>query len=331
MDSRQDELTPLEKIGPDGASSPRAGLVSVVMPAYRAERHIAETLESVRRQTYPHWELIVVDDASPDRTEDVVREFAARLSGHRVAWERNEANRGPSHSRNRAIGLARGEFFAFLDADDLWLEGYLEASLRALEESEADIVYSSAVMFEDATRVLLGVWGPTPRDLERFPEGLLSRPYILPSAAVVRRSVFERVGLFDSSLRGAEDLDLWLRCAAAGLKFVYLGGCRCLYRKGRSEAFSSNFASCTAWIVRALRKNQGLVSAIPPRTWRKHTAKVLALGGRHELAANPRQSRRLFFDAWRTTPVRIDFLGLAALACMPPVVRMLKRLYQAHV
>jgi len=91
-------------------------LVSVIIPAYNAENYIEKAIQSVLEQTYPNFEVIVIDDNSTDRTVDVVREFR----DERIKLLVNEQNMGPSYSRNRGIIEAKGEWIALLDSDDWW-------------------------------------------------------------------------------------------------------------------------------------------------------------------------------------------------------------------
>ena len=103
-------------------------LVSIIVPAYNAEKYIADAIESVLRQTYPYFELIIVDDASTDRTAEVVQSF----SDQRIKLIRHTSNKGPGAARNTAIEAARGKWIAFLDADDQWKANRLERLVDVL-------------------------------------------------------------------------------------------------------------------------------------------------------------------------------------------------------
>lgn len=105
-------------------------LVSIVMPTYNCGSLIAESIESVLAQTYPHWELLIVDDASRDNTEEVVQPF---LADPRVRYERLAQNSGADVARSRAMALATGDYVAFLDSDDLWLPEKLEQHLTFMQ------------------------------------------------------------------------------------------------------------------------------------------------------------------------------------------------------
>ena len=102
------------------------GLVSVIMPSYNTAKYIAETIESVRSQTYPYWELIIVDDCSTDDTDSVVAQY---LSDSRIRYLKNEKNSGAAISRNYALREAKGKWVAFLDSDDVWLPEKLEIQI----------------------------------------------------------------------------------------------------------------------------------------------------------------------------------------------------------
>ena len=101
-------------------------LVSIIMPSYNTAGFIAETIESVINQTYHNWELLIVDDCSPDNTDEVVKPY---LADTRIKYFKNEKNSGAAVSRNRALREAKGKWMAFLDSDDLWRSEKLEKQI----------------------------------------------------------------------------------------------------------------------------------------------------------------------------------------------------------
>src|SRR5712691_9085475 len=109
-----------------------AALVSIIMPAFNAQRYIAEAVQSVVAQSYPHWELLVVDDGSSDDTVRIAESFAQRDS--RVKLLRNAGRKGVSSARNTGIDRSEGEFVGFLDADDGYGPGSLEDRIRFLQK-----------------------------------------------------------------------------------------------------------------------------------------------------------------------------------------------------
>lgn len=299
-----------------GNSAPQVvpGLVTVVMPAYRADQYIGDALEGVARQRYASWELIVVEDASQGGTREAVEAFARQMPDRRVQYLRHSENRGPSAARNTAITHSRGEFLALLDADDRWLETHLEASIKTLRDQDADIAYSTVVTFRDETDLPTGVWGPTEEELRTFPASLVGRNFIAPSAAVLRRGTTETIGLFDEdpAIQSCEDLDYWLRAVEAGLKFARVPGCHCLYRKGNPDSGSGNLPRIIYRQTLVLARHFGK-GGIPARIWRRNLVYYRTAAGVLNLENDPRLAARCFLDAWRARPVRLDLVLLALL------------------
>lgn len=116
-------------------------LVSVIMPCYNMERFISDTIDSVRRQTYPHWELLIVDDASTDGTVGIVKKHCAQEE--RIQLVVKPIHSGIADTRNQCIKMANGRFLAFLDADDLWHPEKLEQQLQFMTERNIGFSYSS--------------------------------------------------------------------------------------------------------------------------------------------------------------------------------------------
>jgi GT2 family glycosyltransferase len=293
-------------------------LVSVIIPAYRADKYIGATLEGVRRQSNRSWEVVVVEDGSSGATEGLVEQFAASVPGRRVVYLRHCFNERLGPARNTAIRHARGEYLAFLDADDVWLESHLASHVAALDSSGAGLAYSTPVLYEDGTEVLLGVWGPTHDELRYFPNALFHRNFITPSAVVLRRRVCDEVGPFDAdpSIHGCEDLDYWLRCVSAGVKFTYVTGCHCLYRKGHAAAMTSNAVRITENLLNVLLRHYGM-GAIPLDVQRSGLAANFERLGAQCMDHSAMRALRQFCKAWVVHPNRRNLSRLvAAVAAM---------------
>ena len=116
------------------------GLVSVIMPSYNTAKYIAESIESIMNQTYPYWELIIVDDCSTDNTDSVVENY---LSDTRIRYLKNEKNSGAAISRNYALREAKGKWIAFLDSDDVWLPEKLETQIAFMLEKNCSFSYTN--------------------------------------------------------------------------------------------------------------------------------------------------------------------------------------------
>lgn len=142
------------------------GLVSIITPCYNAERYIAETIESVLGQTYPHWEMIVVDDGSSDSSADIAERYAAADARIRVS---RQANAGTACARNAAMREAQGRYIALLDADDVWEPLFLERQLAFMEEHRAICVCSAYRRINERSEEILHPTVPlpviTPRDM----------------------------------------------------------------------------------------------------------------------------------------------------------------------
>ncbi len=185
-------------------------LVSAIIPTYNRWPLVCESIDSALAQDYPNLEVIVVDDGSTDATaEELPRRY-----GDRVRYIRQE-NRGPSAARNAGIEAARGEFIAFLDSDDLWHPEKTSRQIAAIAgHEEYGFVYNTCnVLAPDGTKTSgvqyrsdYGVTG------DNFEVVLREEPTLTP-AMLVRKKALMRVGLFDPSIVGEEDKDLWLRLA----------------------------------------------------------------------------------------------------------------------
>lgn len=220
-----------------------APLFSILTAAFDAEPTVAATIDSVLAQTEPSWELIVVDDGSTDGTAAQVERYAG---DDRIRLVRQE-NRGLSGARNTALAVARGRLVALLDADDLYMPGYLAAMRAALErDSEAGFAYTDAWLLDDATgriarKTAMADQHPpasAPADSRELLRELIERNFVYV-AATVRREALEDVGPFDVSLPSLEDYELWLRLAAAGYRAARAEGVQAVYRR-RAGSLSSN-------------------------------------------------------------------------------------------
>jgi glycosyltransferase involved in cell wall biosynthesis len=187
-----------------------AGLVSVVIPCYNQAHFLEEAIESVLSQSYPDFEVIVVDDGSTDYTEKVASSYAA--ADQRVKLIRQK-NRGLAGARNRGLAESRGEYVVFLDSDDRLLEEALEVGVRELES------HPECAFVSGRCRFIAADGSPILRLEQEIVAGdphleLLSAGPILVPAVTYRRSAFEKVGGFDESYKAAEDYALYYRVAS---------------------------------------------------------------------------------------------------------------------
>ncbi len=203
-------------------------LVSVVIPVFNAERFLAETMESVFRQSYPDLEIIVVDDGSTDGSRQVIESFGARV--------RLEVgpNRGASAARNRGTALARGVFVQYLDADDLLAPKAIANRVEALHRSGADVAYSDWQRLEESGA---GEFTPaevvarTVESVDPVLEIALFTDFWCPPATLLyRRSIVEQIGGWNETLPVIQDARFLLDAALCGARFVHVPGVGAFYR-----------------------------------------------------------------------------------------------------
>ena len=194
--------------------------ISVCIPAYRAERYLEETLASLRAQTFTDWELIVVEDGSRDRTQEILRVFSEQ-GPQPVRYFRHDHNQGLSATRNTGFAQVQSSVLALLDADDLWRPSHLQRSWDTMINEEADLVFSGCDLFDSDTGRFLEKRCPAPGAMRDFPRSLHDgRMIIQPSTVLVKRSVMARSGGFNRQFPICNDLEYWFRLARLGARFA---------------------------------------------------------------------------------------------------------------
>lgn len=193
--------------------------VSVIIPAFNAAEFIAEALESVFGQTFPEYEVIVVNDGSPDTTA-----FEKSLAPYIdcLVYLKQE-NLGPSAARNAGVLKAQSEFVAFLDSDDVWEPNYFAVQMKALDEDPAlDLIYADALLTGEGVPPGLTFMKAAPSKGPVTFESLLhAECSVITSCVVARKAALLKAGLFDPEFVRSEDLHLWLRLAHSGAKLAY--------------------------------------------------------------------------------------------------------------
>lgn len=200
-------------------------LVSVVIPCFNAENYVAEAIDSVLSQTYPHIELIVVDDKSSDRSAEIIRTY-----GDKLKFKQNNHN-GACFSRNTGLALSQGEYVQFLDADDLLLPQKIEKQLPFLTSNQFDLVFCNGYLFGDdrPQRPIKKLQAlPSPTGIDPFIYCFLNG--FGTEGPLHRRSLLEKVGGFRVGLAGAQEFDLHVRLGAAGARLHKLNDYLFLHR-----------------------------------------------------------------------------------------------------
>lgn len=178
--------------------------VSVIITTYNRAAMVTEAVKSVLAQEMKDFELIVIDDGSTDETEERLSIYGSRLKYYQ------QENAGVSSARNRGLESARAPLVAFLDSDDLWLPAKLQVQHKyMMEHPEVHICQTEEIWWRNGRQV-------NPKRHHRKPSGDIFRRsldlcLVSPSAVMMRRELFEKVGYFDEELPAAEDYDLWLR------------------------------------------------------------------------------------------------------------------------
>ena len=202
------------EVVPQTLATSRVPRVSIIIPCYKTAGLVADTLRSVYEQTYKDFEVVLVNDGSPDtpQLEQAIAPWRERLT-----YVHTE-NCGLAGARNNGIRAARGELIALLDSDDMWEPNYLDVQVRMLDaRPDVDIVYPTAMIFGDFP------------GLTEFPRShgdvnfisLVQERCVVMVSVLARRKALEGAGLFDSDLRSCEDFDMWLRCVKNGSRIIY--------------------------------------------------------------------------------------------------------------
>jgi glycosyltransferase involved in cell wall biosynthesis len=230
--------------------------VSVIIPCYNTAQYVAEAVGSAFAQTYSDYEVVIVNDDSPDTVE---LELALTPWWDKIVYVKTE-NCGLAGARNNGIRAAKGELIALLDSDDIWEPNYLEVQVRKLDENpSADVVYPRTLIFGD---------GPGSGTRSRASRGEVTFISLIQEACSVcvsvlaRREALERVGLFDSSFRSCEDFDMWLRCVKSGSRIIYHDQVLVRYRR-RKDSLSSDPVWMRGHAAKVLMKMRDTVQMTP--------------------------------------------------------------------
>ena len=230
-------------------------LVSVIIPAYNCERFLRDAVKSVLDQKYSPLEIIIVDDGSTDGTANVAKSFTETVR------YLHQTNQGPAAARNRGIEHAQGSLIAFADADDLWPANKLDQQLPYLiRDPKIDIVLGRI------QQVQLSETENGQTQSEEFAEPAFS---VNLGSAIIRKSVFERVGMFDETMRYSEDVDWFMRAREAGATIVTIDAVTLFYRQheqNMTRGKNTSELNVLKALKRSLdrrREQSGVAAALP--------------------------------------------------------------------
>ena len=247
-------------------------LVSVIIPTYNRGWIVKEAIDSVLDQDFSDYELIVVDDGSDDNTREILGAYGTAIT------VLQQPNRGVSAARNRGIAAAAGGLIAFLDSDDLWLPGKLKTQVKFFEENaDAVVNQTQEIWIRNGIRV-----NPKKRH-HKFSGMIFERSLALclvsPSAVMIKKSLFEAVGVFDENLPACEDYDLWLRISCRYP--VHLNDFPLIIKRGGHDDQLSKAAGLDKYRIQSLMKiiDSNLL------TPQQYQAAVITLKGKSEVYA----------------------------------------------
>ncbi len=234
-------------------------LVSVIIPTYKHQEFVLATLDSVFAQTFTDYEVIVVNDGSPDDTAALLKPLA---EAGRIRYI-EQKNAGQSAARNRGIAEAQGEFIALLDDDDLWPPDKLEWQVQTLRENtDVVLVYGGASLVKPEFIITeADSLGPVlhpdkePSQGNAYREFMVTHPLCSPGQTLIRTSAVKQVGGFDEAIWGADDYDLHIRLSKVG-DFIYQKR-HALYYRMHSENASKNFRRHYRNVCAVRRKHLG--------------------------------------------------------------------------
>jgi len=208
-------------------------IVSILTPVYRGEQFISRAIESALGQSYPYIELIIVNDGSPDNCFALIQPY---LSDRRIKYI-EQANAGVAAARNTGIRAASGELIALLDQDDIWLPRKLERQVAYLQENpDVGLVHTKCAYIDNNENIIdLGESNNWPADPQsRTLSGIFKMNPIAAVTAVMRRCCLDAIGLFNETLQGTDDYELWIRMSTR-FQIGYIPEILALYRLHESN------------------------------------------------------------------------------------------------
>jgi teichuronic acid biosynthesis glycosyltransferase TuaG len=226
--------------------------VSVIMPAYNAQRYIGESIESVIGQTWQNWELIIVDDGSHDRTANIVQQYQS--NDNRIKYFYQE-NSGQGKAKNTGIRHSKGDYIAFLDSDDLWLKEKLEISVDAIKSGNFALIFTDCYILKNGEKNIsgLGTMGVS-SDIYEGRSGILTFLYSnrIPNLTVLikRKAMIEAGEFIDWKV--AEDYEMWLRMLKNGCVFKAIPNVLSIYRM-HDESITAKDRHATFEVIKIIK------------------------------------------------------------------------------
>jgi teichuronic acid biosynthesis glycosyltransferase TuaG len=206
-------------------------LISIIIPAYNASKFLLETLESVKKQTYTNWEIVLVNDCSLDNTIELVNQFLKNITNP-IKLISNETNSGVSVSRNVGVANASGFWLALLDSDDVWLPNHLETLMNEVTKDPlVNVVYAGCLVFLDTVEKIVFKQVITEDMLNDFNVSLFTHQIgINPCTVLLNKNSWNSIGGMVKNLNHAEEKEMFISLAKRGAKFKFTEQHTALYR-----------------------------------------------------------------------------------------------------
>lgn len=279
--------------------------ISVIIPTYNRADLLPRAINSVLNQTFQDFELIIVDDGSTDNTKQVVQEFQNKDSRIKYIWQENSG--GPAGPRNIGIRHSEGEYIAFLDSDDEWLLEKLEKQLKLFKNSKKKnlgFVGCNALIVNEKTGIKKKYNTPTYHNDEIFFKKLLENNFIYSvGSLMIRKEVFNNIGLYDESLTTGEDWDLILRIAQK-YSFDFIPKSLFIHHFHSSASLTNN-VSVVIWdknLRRILEKHKEYYLAHP----KVYSVQLIHNGIAYILLGNDlRKGRNAFLKSIKFNPLNV--------------------------
>ena len=304
-------------------------VISVIIPTYNSDKYISEAIHSVLRQTCTEYEIIVIDDGSTDSTRQIIENNFPQIRYFYIP------NQGVSKARNYGIQRARGEFIAFLDADDLWLPEKLGKQLKLfMADQELMLAFTAHRVFNDN-----GFKDLNFSKNERLMKGdvvknIFLYSHVTTSTVMVRRQVFQEIGYFEENLKAAEDDNLWMRIA---LKFrIHLLDEVLVHYRWTENSLSRSEYNLLDGVLKNIdlieKKYPDLRKRLGRATIRRKMSNIYAYYGYYLFnIGNYAMSRRYYFRSIALYP-KINRLIYCFISMFPPAIiektRSIKRKYK---
>jgi glycosyltransferase involved in cell wall biosynthesis len=287
-------------------------IVSIVIPTFNRAGMIHRAIESVKLQTFNDWELIVVDDASTDITEEIIRTYVR--DDKRIRYIKHEKNQGGSAARNSGIEKSKGSYIALLDDDDRWYPEKLRLQVDVSKNyPEAGFIYSGFCYVDYETDQIIK--SVIPRYQGNVSSIILKSNIIGSPTPLIRNECFQRAGLFDEQLTSYQDWDMWIRISLY-YSFAYVKECLAevtMHGRQISNDLSSKIDSRKKLFDKYfnfIKENSSILSY--------HYKRLAVL---HAINHSPIQAIRYLIRAFLVQPYKVEYALHLILAINPPLHR----------